>query len=396
MSEDNTQIRILMILKNYFGIFYGTQSQALSLAEEFKKAGCKVEFVVSRFKNEKKIKYTEIGSGIPVHILSSLSIRGLGTLLYLIKLTIFLILNKKKYDVYHVFFAKYDAFVVGLLKFLHGKVAVCKTEGGGKYGDMKCLTAKDNYPGLDKIRFPKIILWGLYKLDSIIALSSEIKKEILEAGFDEQKIDLIPNAVDTAKFHPKENLITPHIEQQDHNAVPVKILYVGRFSVQKGIKYLFEAIPLIDSSVNYHFYLAGEGELQDELKEYAQKYNFLERTTFCGYRNEIENFYREHDIFVLPSESEGLSCSLLEAMASGLAVIATRVSGSEDVINNMENGILVEPQNPKALADAISLLIKNEAIRKKMSINARKTILENYTFEIICKKYIKLYQKLLS
>jgi glycosyltransferase involved in cell wall biosynthesis len=115
-----------------------------------------------------------------------------------------------------------------------------------------------------------------------------------------------------------------------------------------------------------------------------------------GKKENIVNFLRSSDIFILPSLAEGLSNALLEAMACGLPVVATNIGGTNEVIKNGVNGILVEPKNSEQLAQAILSLMKNQKYAYRLGINARKTITEKYSLDLLSEKYVHLYCKLLK
>ncbi|HPP12062.1 MAG TPA: glycosyltransferase family 4 protein, partial [bacterium] len=100
--------------------------------------------------------------------------------------------------------------------------------------------------------------------------------------------------------------------------------------------------------------------------------------------------------FVLPSLAEGLSNALLEAMACGLPVVATKVSGTVDVIEEGVNGFLVEPGNPEALAEAMAGILKDEGLAYRMGQANRKKILEKYSLDKIVDEYLSLYKRLMA
>lgn len=112
--------------------------------------------------------------------------------------------------------------------------------------------------------------------------------------------------------------------------------------------------------------------------------------------DKLLELYQKATLYVLPSYYEGLPTSLLEALSCGIPCIATDVAGNNELIINGVNGILIPPHNPEKLAAAIENLLCNKDLQNKYSINGRKTVVENYSWEIIAEKYIALYQKLLA
>jgi glycosyltransferase involved in cell wall biosynthesis len=134
------------------------------------------------------------------------------------------------------------------------------------------------------------------------------------------------------------------------------------------------------------------------LKEKTKKLGLQDKFTFLGQvdKDRLITLYQNATIFILPSYHEGLPTVILEAMACGLPVIATRVRGNQDLVSTGENGILVLPNAPKKLAEAISMLLADEELRKKIVKNARKTIEEKYTWDIISDNILKCYSQLLE
>jgi len=388
-GKPDKEIHILMILKNYLKVPNGTQWQAISLAKALKEKGCIVEFVVANVEGIKNKKGYKDPSGILVHILPYIAVRVLGTFLYLISLAIFIIANRKKYHIYHIYFAKYSAFAASLLKPLHHKVIICRPAGAGIYGDISVLK-KETW-------FPWLILRTLRKVDAIVTVSKAIKDEFISENFSEEKVVLIPNGVDVSRFNMKHQLANTSLAGDlSESSKIIRLLFVGRLSPHKGLKYLFDALKKMDDKIKYQLTLIGDGEIRSELEEYVRQSNLSSMVTFAGSQLNVEKYYKESDIFILPSISEGLSNSLLEAMASGLAVIAAKVSGTEDVIEDGINGILVESKNSAQIASAIVNLSESESLRIKLGENARETVLKNFSIDSVAEKYIALYKSLLN
>jgi glycosyltransferase involved in cell wall biosynthesis len=132
------------------------------------------------------------------------------------------------------------------------------------------------------------------------------------------------------------------------------------------------------------------------LKRKAKDLGIEKHVIFTGHQSDIPNILAGIDVLVLPSLTEGLPLSVMEAMAAGKAVISTPVGGVRELIQPEETGLLVPVKNPEALSDAIAFLIKNEQKRSALGVKARVLIKRNYGLETMLKKYDMAYQKVIS
>jgi len=165
---------------------------------------------------------------------------------------------------------------------------------------------------------------------------------------------------------------------------PIKLIFVGRLVPIKGLIYLLKALKWLKSEkLNVILTIVGEGPQKKELLLLAKKLNIeksVEFKTQIPFGEKLFKTYKESDIFVLPSLSEGIPKSILEAMAFGLPVIATNTGGIPDIIKNKENGLLVAPAEEKEISMAIEQIIRNPKLRKKIIKNGYNFV-KNHTLE---------------
>lgn len=173
----------------------------------------------------------------------------------------------------------------------------------------------------------------------------------------------------------------------------VLLLSVGRLTEQKGHRYLITAIAeVVKHCLNAKLLIFGEGELKSALKSLIKDYALADRIRIMPPTRDIFKVMVGSDIFVLPSLWEGLPMGLIEAMAIGKPVVASNVTGVNELITSGVNGILVESKNPEALFEAIVKVIKDKELSMSLSENARKTIEKNFTIEKMAESYIYLYE----
>lgn len=223
----------------------------------------------------------------------------------------------------------------------------------------------------------------LWRNSSAIVANSNGLKELALKFSRRANIDIIPNGIDFEIFHPPLSHAKKNIHQ---------ILFVGRMSKQKGIAYLIEAISKLPEEVNLD--LVGDGPLRGELEILAKNLGVYKKIHFSGWlsQDEIIKKYQEADLFVLPSLDEGMPNCILEAMACGLPIVATDVSGSRELIHSGKNGILVPPMDSKALAKAIQKCLNDEFLKNQMK-KIGQILVSRYSWEKVAEEYLKICQK---
>jgi glycosyltransferase involved in cell wall biosynthesis len=148
--------------------------------------------------------------------------------------------------------------------------------------------------------------------------------------------------------------------------------------------------------VSIRFDVVGDGPLRDELSALAGNLGVGSDVRFLGYRDDIAPLLDRADLFVLPSRAEGISNALLEAMAVGLPVVASAVSGNTDVIEPEVNGLLVEADDPASLAATVLRLLDEPGLRRRLGGEARRTVETRYSIEHVGERYVDLYRELVS
>jgi glycosyltransferase involved in cell wall biosynthesis len=142
--------------------------------------------------------------------------------------------------------------------------------------------------------------------------------------------------------------------------------------------------------------LVGDGPSEAQLKRLARELNILKSVEFAGQQSDVAGQLHRANIGILPSRWEGMPNALLEYMASGLASIATRVSGSEDLIQPGANGLLVESEDYVEMAQALLTLLGNAELIQKYGAAARQTVEQAYTIDYVTKRYLEVYQRLVA
>ncbi|MCI5123157.1 MAG: glycosyltransferase family 1 protein, partial [Candidatus Electrothrix sp. AR5] len=169
---------------------------------------------------------------------------------------------------------------------------------------------------------------------------------------------------------------------------------IGRISPEKGQKYFIEAAAqVLKSYPQACFVLVGDGGQGDEMRAYAKALGIASRVIFAGFRNDIAECYSALDIFVLPSLLEGTPMALLEAMSTGVPIIATNVGGVGHIVQDGENGVLVPSANADELATGIRRLLADSTWAAQLAKNGFCTVASRYSAEKMAENYMKLYDE---
>ncbi|NOK61275.1 MAG: hypothetical protein GFH27_549305n44 [Chloroflexi bacterium AL-W] len=227
-----------------------------------------------------------------------------------------------------------------------------------------------------------------------VAVSEGNRQLLIEQyGFPEKQLRLIPNSVDVQQFQPQ----SPACNLRALWHVPLDaplIGVVGRLSYQKGHTVLFEALPqLWKAFPNVHVVLVGDGELRTQLQTQVVQIDTNNRIHFVGQQQDMSGVLATLDLFVLPSRYEGLSFAVLEAMATQRAIVATAVDGTSEVIEDGRTGLLVPPNDAKALADAMIQLLGDTATRHRMGLAAREVVVARFNQQQMLAHTFALYNQ---
>jgi len=297
----------------------------------------------------------------------------------------YMILHAGSFDVLHAHLAFAPAVAASVTGKLLGKRVMIKFGGSGPYGDVQEL--KNSWRG--RLSLSIMRRWA----DLFVALTEEIEQEMLNAGLPPARIIRMVNGVDTNLFCPStdKRFAKASLDLADRTV----LLFTGRLTAQKALPDLISALKQVSGVLtNIHLLLAGDGEERNMLETMAADLGIRSRLTFLGRCDSVKPYLDAADIFVLPSLSEGISNSLLEAMASGLPCIATNVGGSFEALAQGRCGVLVSPDNVQQLADAILQLASDEQEMERLGRQARKRAVDHYELAVVGEQYFRLYQKL--
>lgn len=233
---------------------------------------------------------------------------------------------------------------------------------------------------------------------AVVALSSSDKDYISSFGIDRDKIAVIPNAINSDKldqFHYSSDELQSFKEANKLSDRWI-VLFVGQIIQRKGVSYLLKSIPILLQKFkeNVTFVFIGAGDCLAENLSLTRDLGIENNVLFTGpvSTSDLIAFYQIADLFVLPSLSEGLPTSILEAMYFSLPVISTDIPGTRDHFYDF--ALLVPPKDEHALADAIYTLLVDEDLAKRLSKMGKTLVTSRYTWDRVTREHEILYSKI--
>jgi glycosyltransferase involved in cell wall biosynthesis len=212
-----------------------------------------------------------------------------------------------------------------------------------------------------------------------------------------QKREGVPGSKITVIYNGIECIPPPDPILSKRPPLPIMLICVGRLSPEKGHHTLLNALACLNTShTPTNLNLVGEGELQASLAERSAQPDLNGIVHMLGSRRDVPALLANADIFVLPSDWEGVSMALLEAMAAGLPVVATSVGGTPEVVMDGVTGFLVPPRDPEALAGALSRLLLDPDLRQRMGQAGRQRAFDHFNILHTVHQTQALYERLIQ
>jgi glycosyltransferase involved in cell wall biosynthesis len=334
MSRRPGAPRVLMVLEGPYPPARGggAEAQVRTLGRALRAHGVAVTVVAPLTAHAPQAPVSRV-DGVPVCRLRYPRMRWIGGPALWLALARFLVVRRHRYDVWHVHVARQWGVVCALLGPWLGKRVLIKVSGSWDLA--RGPLAPQAGPGA------RLAARCLRRADHWQAISQRIAATLRALGIPASRIAAIPNAVDTARFGrvPRNTGSAP------------RFLFVGRLVWEKGLPTLLAAVADIASEFpDAQLTIAGTGRLRASLEADVDAVGLRDRIHFTGHRDDIEALLAEATIGVLPSTIEGLSNTLLEGMAAGLPMVASRISGNEDFVRHGDNGWLFEAGDRVALA----------------------------------------------
>jgi glycosyltransferase involved in cell wall biosynthesis len=303
-------------------------------------------------------------------------------------LMLFLLRHGRSYDVWHAHQYGEQAVLAATMGKLLRRPVLLKLTSTGAQGISAQLSAAW------MSGFKQHALCGV---DAVIATTQDVRAEAIAFGIPEKAVHLISNGVDTERFKPRSLEGKRSLCRSLGISAEGVVVFVGRLSEEKNPTGLLKAWRLAFPKMPgvWKLLIVGDGPLREEMKAYVHAEGLSEETLLVGNQSDVEHWVAAADIFVMSSNHEGLSNSLLEAMAAGLPVVSTRVSGSSEILEQTGAGVVVDVGRMDQLADALVRLASDPALRARMGKVGCGTVRAQYSISRVVAQHEELYRSLL-
>jgi glycosyltransferase involved in cell wall biosynthesis len=241
-------------------------------------------------------------------------------------------------------------------------------------------------------------------VDRYVSLSRQITDEIRQLPLDFRRVVEIPVGVDVDRFTPADPAEKAALRARDGLPDGNLALYTGVLDRRKNVEWLVKTWAKHRTLfANWRLLLVGppsrhhsDRHLAGALREYVRAEGLADRILFREFTPRIEDYYRAADLFVLPSKNEGMANVLLEAMTCGLPCVATRISGTTDLITHGKSGMLFEVGDEDDFLEAVSPILRDADLRGELGAHARARMVEEFSTAVDAQRYFRLYRELLE
>ncbi|MBI4056666.1 MAG: glycosyltransferase family 4 protein [Elusimicrobia bacterium] len=384
-----SDLSVVMISANFSPYMGGAEKQALEVSKGLIKKGVKVLVLTRKLRG---LFPKEVVEGVPVLRLSAPGPGPLSSLMFMWFLHRYLKTHVEEYQIIHVHLASSPAVVAVCVGQKLKKKVLVKIGGGAGYSEI----ARSQKKILGKL---KLWIFKNYK-PTFIVMNLEQIKELKAAGLEDHSrkdwVQRIPNGVNTECYFPVSSEEKKRL-RQILGWEGLVFLFVGRFDSDKRQDEVLETFlkgwsSAVQQGFKGHFFLVGEGPRESKFKEIIHRHGLKEGVKILGRRQEVAALFQAADVFVLPTISEGLSNATLEAMACGLPVLVSQVSGTQELVQEGKQGLLFHPFHSEEVVKHLLDIQRNPDKRSEMGRNARELVREKYDLNQTVNKLLEAYQ----
>jgi glycosyltransferase involved in cell wall biosynthesis len=256
---------------------------------------------------------------------------------------------------------------------------------------VKLVTRRMDFPISNNVM--NRLLYGVL-VDKVISISDSVRKEVQKVLPKGKDSEVIHSCVVTVEFDPLARRENIKLKTKNKNFV---IGTVSNLVKRKGIKHLIIAFgKMLNEYPNLKLLIIGDGPLRTDLELLVRELNLASHVKFKGFVEDVKSYLLDMDIFVLPSLEEALGLAIIEAMAMSLPVVASKIGGIPEVVEDGTTGLLVDPGNPEELSCAMRYLLSNPELLRAMGENGRKRSEQCFNNDILISKYEQVYRELID
>ncbi len=379
MSE-RSRLRICYVVSHFHPMASGAERQALAQGIELVRRGHDVHVVTRAYPD---LPRDSVVDGVRVHRWVATSSRGplfglsfvLGVIRALLKL-------RPAFDLIHTHQALWESIATGLARpVLQGAPTLVQPASSGYFGEAEEMARTKGFPFLRRVAI---------RNTAFAAISEDIERQWLGLGVPARKMIRMASGVDAVQFQPGPSAVESSLPSRP------RVVFTGRLHPQKNLDLLFDIWPEVTRRTGASLLLVGDGVERDRLKERSREAGVSDRVVFTGSVPSPAEYLRAADAFVLPSVAEGMSNSLLEAMATALPCLASAIGGNTDLLGPGDAGLLIPSQDRPAWTDAICRVVTDPDLSRRLGSAARRRIDEAYALPVVVDRYVALYRRLIA
>lgn len=376
---------MVMVVRLFDPWIGGMERQALSLAQALVRAGHHVRILTGRWFRGTPHRQSYDGVEVIRHgaLYDGFGIRGarrIAALVYMVTLAFALVRHRRSYDVIHVHGLSYHAYVAVRCARVLNKPVIVKLANSGKASDISKMKSGQHL-FLSRYLLPTALM-----ADRLVALNAIIRGELEAEAVSPDKIAEIPNGV----------CIPDRWVSSEHPGPERVVSFVGRLHEQKAVDVLIRGFAGLPDPLKHKTVLriVGDGPVRPALEALATDLCDQASIEFTGQVDDVDPDLEETDVLVLPSVAEGMSNTLLEAMARAIPVIASNIPSNAVLIEHGETGWLFEPNDWTALTDLLASILEDAELLRGVGERGRRLVAEQYAIDRIGDRYADLYRQL--
>jgi glycosyltransferase involved in cell wall biosynthesis len=372
--------RICYVLSHFHPRASGAERQALAQGAELARRGHSVRVVTRSIPGMPRDDSAE---GVTIHRWVKTSDRGpLFGLSFVAGVVRALRRLRPEYDLIHTHQGLWESISVGLARpFLKGAPTLIQPASSGYYGEAEEMARTKGFPVLRRFSLNNT---------AFAAISGDIERQWLDLGVPASKMIRMASGVDAEAFRPGPSAVEADLPPRP------RVVFTGRLHPQKNLDLLLEVWPEVAGRTGASLVLVGDGPERDRLEARAAELGIGEMVHFAGPVPSPAEYLRAADAFALPSVAEGMSNSLLEAMATALPCLASDIGGNTDLLGRDEFGLLIPPDDRPAWTSALVHVLEDRDHAARLGTAARRRVDEEFALPRVVDRYVELYHRLLG
>ena len=378
MDDRSGPLRVCYVLSHFHPRASGAERQALAQGAELARRGHSVRVVTRQLDGSPR---DEVVRGVTIHRWVRPSAAGpLFGITFVAGVIRALRRLRPMYDLIHTHQGLWEAISTGLGRpAFRGAPILIQPASSGYFGEAEELARTKGFPILRRL---------ILRNPAFAAISADIERQWLALGVEPRRMIRLASGVDAEHFRPGPSALDGTLP-----ACP-RVVFTGRLHPQKNLQLLLEAWPDVRARTGAGLILVGEGPERGRLESRARELGIADAVHFAGGVADPAEHLRAADAFALPSVAEGMSNSLLEAMATALPCVASAIGGNDDLLGGGV-GRLVPPE-AGAWASALIEIIADRRLAGSLGASARARVESEYALPIVVDRYVNLYRRLLA